>query len=902
MAMLPRQPRAITYAGFGVAIALLGLATVITWRSQQLYQDSVKWTDHSYDVLDRSSQLLITIQRAEGSARGYAITRLPLLREDALRNVRAIPRQVAELDSLVADNDEQAASLDSMRPLIWARMRAVDTLIAERDRREGLDPALARVVEQGNAVTFPLRRALTRLTGTERRLLDERAATATMRGQLTLVAVSGALILALLIIWAATSVTLRELQERTRAEAALKFEAERQAVIIEIQQAIATAPPGDTAVMDLVVEQAMHLTGASGAALTLVDGEFHEAKIARGDLVSWLGVRNRLKGSLTGDVLLRREPEIVPDVLADPRTDRTIAERLDTRSTAILPILSGDAAVGALVISAKRPNAFTQEDFSALRVMSGVVSAGVTNAAAFAANERLLAELRASRDAAEAANRAKSAFLATMSHELRTPLNSVIGFANILLRNKDQKFGAKDLQFLARIKENGTQLLHLINDVLDVSKIEAGRMEVRPVPTELGPLIEETLAQLEPQARERKVALEATVPDGLLPAELDPTRFRQVLINLVGNALKFTEHGSVRVVVTADRRGHPTRIEVIDTGIGIPPDRLAAIFEAFTQAESTTERRFGGTGLGLTISRALLKLMGAELTVSSTVGVGSTFSITLPLRVTPAAAELAPVSTTTPIPGGPPSTGQKPLVLVVDDESDSRALLRTYLEEDGYRTAEASDGAEGLSLARELRPALITLDLRMPNVDGLNMLGQLRSDPELADIPVVVVSIEAAEHRGALIGAVDTLAKPVERDALLGVVHRARPGGRRRILVVDDDTHTRQLYAALLGAEGYQVSTAADGLSALTAMQTEPPDLVLLDLMMPVMDGGTFLAALRNDARFRDVPVAVITALDADSDAVRRLNGVAQAVIQKGPALEQSLHQLIDHLIGPARG
>ena len=244
----------------------------------------------------------------------------------------------------------------------------------------------------------------------------------------------------------------------------------------------------------------------------------------------------------------------------------------------------------------------------------------------------------------------------------------------------------------------------------------------------------------------------------------------------------------------------------------------------------------------------------------------------------------------------------KPLILVVDDERDSRALLRTYLEEDGYRTAEASDGAEGLALARELRPSLITLDIRMPNVNGLDMLRLLRSDPELADIPVVVVSIEAAEHRGALIGAVDVLAKPVEREALLAVVARARPTGRRRILVVDDDTHTRQLYATLLGAEGYQVSSAADGLGALTTMQSAPPDLVLLDLMMPVMDGGTFLAALRNDARFRDIPVAVITALDADSDAVRRLSGVAQAVIQKGPALEQSLHQLIGRLIGPARG
>ncbi|HET7042033.1 MAG TPA: response regulator, partial [Gemmatimonadales bacterium] len=560
-----------------------------------------------------------------------------------------------------------------------------------------------------------------------------------------------------------------------------------------------------------------------------------------------------------------------------------------------------DRVTAILNVTAPRSEPLTPQDLQALRVISGILSAGFTNHSAFEANARLLGEVRAGRDAAEAANRSKSAFLATMSHELRTPLNSVIGFANILLRNKEQHFGEKDLQFLARIKENGTQLLHLINDVLDVSKIEAGRMEVRPVPTDLAPLIQEAVAQLEPQARERGVELEVQVPPHLGPAEIDPTRFRQVLLNLVGNALKFTEQGSIRVVVSGDTAGRPVRVDVIDTGIGIPPDRLAAIFEAFTQAESTTERRYGGTGLGLTISRALLKLMGADLTVTSTVGVGSTFSVLLPVpavpttpaQVTEALEARAPV----PAPGGP-----KPLVLVVDDERDSRALLRTYLEEDGYRTAEASDGAEGLALARELHPALITLDVRMPNVDGLSMLRQLRQDPELAAIPVVVVSIEAAEHRGALIGAVDTLAKPVDREALLAVIDRARPAGRRRVLVIDDDAHTRQLYAALLGAEGYQVISAGDGLGALTAMQADPPDLVLLDLMMPVMDGGSFLAALRNDARFRGIPVAVLTALDTDSEAVRRLSGMAQAVIQKGPALEQSLRRLIERLIGPARG
>ncbi|MEO6067628.1 MAG: response regulator, partial [Gemmatimonadales bacterium] len=486
-------------------------------------------------------------------------------------------------------------------------------------------------------------------------------------------------------------------------------------------------------------------------------------------------------------------------------------------------------------------------------------------------------------------------FLATMSHELRTPLNSVIGFSNLLRRNRAGNLGDQDIQFLDRIRDNGVHLLGLINDVLDVSKIEAGRMEVHPVPTDLAPLVRDTIAQLGGQAATHSVELQAIAPDGLLPVEVDPVRLKQVLINLIGNALKFTEHGSVTVKVVAEAGGRPLRIDVIDTGVGIAPDRLEAIFEAFTQADASTERRFGGTGLGLTISRSLLRLMGADLSVASASGKGSIFSITFPASAARAAADLVHRELT---PVALPPPGPAPLILVIDDEADARTLLRSYLEDDGYRTAEATGGAEGLDHARTLRPALITLDLRMPGISGVEFLRQLRADPRIAGIPVLVVSIEAAEHRGALLGVVDVLAKPVERDGLLGVVQRILPTDRRKVLVVDDDVHTRQLFAALLGAEGYQVRTARDGLEALDAMAKDRPDLVLLDLMMPVMEGGTFLATLRADLRYASLPVAVVTALDVDSEAVRRLKGIVQAVVQKGPALEQTLRGVLHNVLG----
>jgi CheY-like chemotaxis protein len=254
----------------------------------------------------------------------------------------------------------------------------------------------------------------------------------------------------------------------------------------------------------------------------------------------------------------------------------------------------------------------------------------------------------------------------------------------------------------------------------------------------------------------------------------------------------------------------------------------------------------------------------------------------------------------TPVPS--PAVGLAPLILIVDDEPDARTLLRTYLEEDGYRTAEAPNGRAGLESARLLRPKLITLDLRMPEMSGMEFLRQLRADPEIGDIPVLVISIEAAEQRGSLIGAIDVMVKPVDRDGLLRMVQRALPTGRRRVLVIDDDIHTRQLFSAVLGPEGYQIRTARDGLEAFAAIEVEPPDLILLDLMMPVMDGGTFLATLRRDPRYAGIPVVVVTALDADSDAVRRLDGAAQAVVQKGPALEKTLRDLLGGVLGSPHG
>ena len=406
------------------------------------------------------------------------------------------------------------------------------------------------------------------------------------------------------------------------------------------------------------------------------------------------------------------------------------------------------------------------------------LSGAVVNFRDITARKRTELELIVARDAAEAANRAKSDFLARMSHELRTPLNSIIGFANVLLKNKGGALLENDLSFLTRIGANGRHLLGLINDILDLSKIEAGHMTLDVTDVALDALVRQTVDELEGQAREHAVALRAELPPRARPIATDEARMKQVLINLIGNALKFTEKGEIVVRLDTDDEGHPTHLTVRDTGIGIPANRLDAIFNVFEQAESMITRRFGGTGLGLAISRSLCDLMGHRLEVSSVEGEGTTMLIRLGDGVararmrTPSAMPAAVHAA-----GAPPApgAGSPYLVLVVDDDVDARVLLGTLLHESGCRAVGAATGVEALRLARELRPAVIFLDLLLPRISGYDVLRILQSDEVLHDTPVVVVSAVGTESRNALSGAAAILDKPVDRDRLGDVLRRLLP-------------------------------------------------------------------------------------------------------------------------------
>jgi PAS domain S-box-containing protein len=510
--------------------------------------------------------------------------------------------------------------------------------------------------------------------------------------------------------------------------------------------------------------------------------------------------------------------------------------------------------------------------------------------------------MRMAKEAAEAANRIKSQFLANMSHELRTPLNSVIGFAGILLKNKGGNLNANELNFLERIQSNGKHLLALINEILDLSKIEARKLELQITPVALDVLVRETIAQQEGLVRDRPVQLLADISPGVATIPADADKLRQVIINLIGNALKFTEQGSVTVrVVTLPDDPKPVRIDVVDTGIGIPREKLGMIFEAFQQADAGTARKYGGTGLGLTISQALCQLMGFHIEVSSEVGRGSTFSVIFRNKEERAgdagAGRLETRASPVPATARAPSDLHGKLLLVIDDESDSRILLTQMLEEFGCQVIAANSGEQGLRMAREFRPHIVTVDLLMPEMDGAAVIRAIKADPQLRELPMVVVSIVAEERRGSILGTVDILEKPVVRGDLLAAVERFHLPANPRILVVDDETDGREIIRSYLAENLVQLQMAANGREALACLENAPQDLVVLDLIMPVMDGITFLDAIRGDPRFQLLPVLIVTAKVLSPQEKEQLRRQKLEFVKKAELSEESFKQLLQRIL-----
>jgi signal transduction histidine kinase/DNA-binding response OmpR family regulator len=510
-------------------------------------------------------------------------------------------------------------------------------------------------------------------------------------------------------------------------------------------------------------------------------------------------------------------------------------------------------------------------------------------------------DLREARAAAEAANLTKSRFLSSMSHELRTPLNAIIGYDEKLLEEASDRGLDAMVSDLTKILSAARHLLSVINDVLDLSKIEAGRMELFPETISLAGLAREVVTTIQPLIAAKGNTLEVLMPEEPGTLHADPMRVKQCLLNLLSNASKFTEGG--RVTLAVSREGGNGREEVVlsvrDTGIGMTAEQTAKLFQPFVQADGSTTRLYGGTGLGLAITRRFCRMMGGDVHVESEPGRGSAFALRLPAHAAGSDAHLpAREAPAPPRAAVGAEAAFAATVLVVDDDAVARDLLVRTLRRDGFRVATATGGEEGLRLARVLRPDVITLDVMMPGLDGWAVLARLKGDPALAAIPVVMVTIIDDRSQGFSLGAADYLTKPVDRERLRAVLSRFKREDRSPVLVVDDDPAAREMLRRLVESEGLAVVEAENGVAALGRVAERRPLLVLLDLMMPVMDGFTFLEALRARDGYDELPVVVVTAMELSREDRARLNGHVSQILGKGGFRKDKLLEQIRTLAG----
>ncbi|URN95644.1 MAG: response regulator [Candidatus Pristimantibacillus lignocellulolyticus] len=509
-------------------------------------------------------------------------------------------------------------------------------------------------------------------------------------------------------------------------------------------------------------------------------------------------------------------------------------------------------------------------------------------------------QLEKAHDEAIKANMIKSQFLANMSHELRTPLNAIIGYSEMLQEEAEELNEPTFVEDLGKISKAGNHLLALINDILDISKIEAGKMEVHFETCRVTDLIKDVVATISPLVDINNNQLEIDCEEGDITT--DVTKLRQILLNLLSNANKFTNEGKIRLhifrEIRDDKEGYSFSVQ--DTGIGMSDEQLEKLFQPFMQADSSTTRKYGGTGLGLAISQRFCNIMNGTITVESELGVGSRFKCWIPLATTE--QELM----TDPFIEAPYELVQansEVSILLIDDEPLNRQLMERYLSEEGWKIAFAESGQEGLLLAKQLRPKVICLDILMPSMDGWSVLMALKDDPELADIPVVIWSMTSDKNLGYTLGASEFLMKPVQRERLIDVLDKYVSNSTdHTILVIEDDTTTSELMTKLLHKEGYTVTQAHNGRVALECIAKEVPQLIILDLMMPEMDGFQFIEELRKQHLWRDIPIVVLTAKSITMEDRIRLKGYVKNVIQKGMYDQKSLLNEIHQLISGVKG
>jgi signal transduction histidine kinase/CheY-like chemotaxis protein len=664
----------------------------------------------------------------------------------------------------------------------------------------------------------------------------------------------------------------------------------------QVSQAVSSSLDLDY-VLTTIVSRAVELCGADGGSIFEFEQSTAEflLRACSGTSEELVGamraVRIRLGETFVGRMATAGEVRQAVDLDREPPDPHIeLLQQYGWRSMVALPLQREDEIIGALVVRRKVRGAVTAQTVDRLETLANQSAVAIHNA-------RVYRELEEKTRQLEVASAHKSEFLANMSHELRSPLNAVIGFSDVLLERMFGELNARQEEYVRDIRNSGRHLLELINDILDLSKVEAGRMELERGAVSLPGLLAEGVAMVRERADRHAISLSLDVAAEVGTVLADELRLKQVILNLLTNAVKFTlDHGSV--VVTARLVGDEAHVSVCDTGIGIADAEQEAIFETFQRGGRAARTSTEGTGLGLTLSRRIIDLHGGRLWMESTLGVGSTFSFAIPLRLSSVTRVDESPEGTSAVIGGLERGGR---VLVVEDDRRSADLVRVYLEGVGYAVSVARDGVEGLELARQLNPRAVILDILLPGLSGWELLARLKGDPATAAIPVVIASMLDERGAGFALGAAGYLVKPIGRDELLEALDRcvAPPRDGRTVVVIDDNPLDLDLVEAVLAPEGWSVVRAVGGEEGVRLVRRERPAVVLLDLLMPEVDGFEVVERLRADPLLADVPIVVLTSKEMTPADQERLTGRISFLAQKGTFRQGELVDLVGRLARP---
>src|SRR6202171_680992 len=851
----------------GLALAILAFVGVVSYHSVARLADTAHWVDNPQEVLGAIWAVKADIEDAKSSQRGYIISGNESYLSSYALAKQNVFKMLADVRARISDTPDQQKRLDALAPLIDARIASLDHTITVRSE-QGFGPAANLV---GSApvmlLTEETHKAISEMEQAEYILLKERDAVEKSSVRTTKLVILLGSLLAFSLVPLAAFVINREIGKRAEAEKELVSRTEE----------LATSDRESRRKSQIL----QSVLDSMGDGVAVAD--------EKGNFILFNSAAEKILG--VGAIPMPRQewPDHFWIYLADGVTP------VPADDIPLARALGGESVEGAelFVRNPKIPDGiWINVTATPLTDEGAVRRGGVAVFRDITQNKQAEQLLVQAKDEAERASKFKDQFLSTMSHELRTPLNAVLGFSDLLADERYGPLNDRQRRYVNHIHTGGKHLLKLISDILDLSKIEAGRMELAREHVAVAPAFAEVISGLYPLAEKKSQVLVQQV-EANLHVHADAMRFKQVLTNLVGNAIKITPEGG-RIEMVASRIDDQVRIEVRDNGPGIPADEQQRIFEAFfrlTQNGNTTE----GTGLGLAITARLVELHGSKLGIKSQPGEGACFYFCLPFIAT---TQDQPSQTSVPM----LRAGKAPRILVIEDNAATGQLIQSQLASSGYETLSCDKPERATDVAAEHRPDAITLDLLMKPVHGLEVLLQLKNDPRTSKIPVIVVTIMDQPAIGSALGADEYFIKPGDKSTLLSAVERclrSRGGAApaRTILVVEDDVSTLEMIVELLSGYGYAVSTATDGDQARASVAESLPELVILDLVLPKMSGFELLAEWRSNPRTAELSVFVLTSKDLTKEEEKYIHAHAESLFRKQNSWREPLIKQLERVV-----